>query len=264
MTAYTSHRPSHLAFAESAYQKGFSQPMHQHDYANVSVIVTGAIRERVESSIHEGVAGHVVFKPAGIPHGNACGSKGALVFRIELHGGAADDPFGSHRLRNYTWMPGGPALGLMLRARREHRRSDPESNLDLECLAAEVLTHVPGRDSVRLSSDADVRGPEPKWFRSLRDLLHTRFDEPLRVTSLAEEVGVHPVYLARVFRRRTRGTLGEYVRWLRLGRSIERMRQGDCSLADIALETGFSDQAHFCRTFRSGMGRSPGAFRKDL
>jgi AraC family transcriptional regulator len=254
-----------LVFAESTYQVGYSQPMHHHDFANISVVLTGMIRERVESRTHEGVAGHVVFKPAGIPHGNGCGSKGATMFRIELHGHEADDPLGTERLRDYAWRQGGPALALMLRARWEHGQPRPGAQLDLECLTLEILSGLAGNSKptgARL--DSDVRGPEPRWFRSLREVLHARFDEPLRVAVLAREVGVHPVHLARVFRRRYHGTLGDYVRWLRLGRSIERMRQGDRPLADIALEAGFFDQAHFSRTFRSALGRSPAAYRKDL
>ena len=265
MTSTSGPAPSRLEFAESTYREGYSQPMHHHEYANISVVLTGVIRERVESRTHEGIAGHVVFKPAGIPHGNGCGSKGARVFRIELHGGAHDDPLGTERLRDYSWMQGGPALALMLRARWEHGRPRPGSHLDLECLTLDILTLLP--ENRRLGGalhDSDTRGPEPRWFRSLRDLVHARFDEPLRVGALAREVGVHPVHLARVFRRRYRGTLGDYVRWLRLGRSLERMRQGDRPLADIALEAGFYDQAHFSRTFRSGLGRSPAAYRRDL
>lgn len=238
--------------------------MHQHEYANVSVVLTGMIRERVESRTHEGIAGEVVFKPAGIPHGNGCGSKGARVFRIELHGGGSDDPLGAGRLRDYAWIQGGPALALMLRAQWEHRSERPGIHLDLECLTLEMLTLLPGNRAPATRPETDARGPEPRWFRMLRDLLHDRYDEPLRVATLAREVGVHPVHLARVFRRRYRGTLGDYVRWLRLGRSLERMRRNDASLADIALETGFFDQAHFSRAFRSGLGRSPAAYRKEL
>jgi len=150
----------------------------------------------------------------------------------------------------------------MLRARREHRKSDPETPLVIESLALEVLARLPGCDVP--SGDRDARGPEPPWFRRLLDRLHSRSDQPLRVTDLAHEAGVHPVYLARVFRKRHRGTIGDYVRWLRLARSIELMRHRERPLADIALEAGFYDQAHFSRTFRSGLGRSPAAYRREI
>jgi len=244
-----------LAFDESTYPQGHAQAKHDHEFANISIVLSGSIEERVGRRSHDGVAGDVVYKPAGIPHANRCRSNGARLFRIELHGTGIDDSLGKGNLRNYAWASGGPPLALMLRARREHWQSDPETDLVLECLALEVLARLPG---------GDARGPEPPWFRRLLDLLHARSDEPLRVSSLAHEVGVHPVYLARVFRKRLHGTVGDYVRWLRLARSIEGMRHRGRPLADIALEAGFYDQAHFSRTFRSGLGRSPAAYRREI
>jgi AraC family transcriptional regulator len=254
--------PTRLVFDESIYPAGHAQAVHDHEYANISIVLSGSIEERVGRRCHEGVAGHVVFKPAGIPHANRCRSNGARLFRIEIHDAGSEDMLGGGSLRDYTWAPGGPALALMLRARREHRTSDPETDLALECLALEALARLLGRDS--RPPHRDARGPEPPWFRRLLDRLHTHSEEPLRVSALAHEVGVHPVYLARVFRKRLHGTIGEYVRWLRLARSIEAMRHRGRPLADIALEAGFYDQAHFSRTFRSGLGRSPAAYRREI
>lgn len=258
----TTRITSRLVFDETIYPPGHAQAMHDHDFANISIVLSGSIEERVGGRTHDGIAGHVVYKPAGVSHANRCRSNGARLFRIEIHGAGSEDSLGSASLRDYAWTSGGPALALMLRARREHRESDPETDLALECLALETLAWLPHSDT--RSRYRDARGPEPPWFRRLLDLLHTHRDEPLRVSALAHEVGVHPVYLARVFRKRLHGTIGEYVRWLRLARSIEAMRHRGRSLADIALEAGFYDQPHFSRTFRSGLGRSPAAYRREI
>jgi AraC family transcriptional regulator len=36
------------------------------------------------------------------------------------------------------------------------------------------------------------------------------------------------------------------------------------SLAEIALDTGFSEQSHFSRAFRASTGISPGAWRREM
>src|SRR5262245_13170558 len=181
-----------LVFDETIYPPGHAQAMHDHDFANISIVLSGSIEERVGRRTHDGVAGHVVFKPAGMPHANRCRSNGARLFRIELHGADPEDSLGTGSIRDYSWASGGPAFALMLRARREHRTSHPETDQTLETLTLELLARLPGRDS----RNRDTRGPEPPWFRRLLDLLHARVDEPLPVSALAREVGVHPVYLA--------------------------------------------------------------------
>jgi len=42
------------------------------------------------------------------------------------------------------------------------------------------------------------------------------------------------------------------------------LRDGDASLADIALEAGFSDQPHFCRAFKEVTGMTPARYRDGM
>jgi AraC family transcriptional regulator len=82
------------------------------------------------------------------------------------------------------------------------------------------------------------------------------------VADLAAEAGVHPVYLARVFRRHHRCTIAQYVRRRRLERALHELSTSRRSLAEIAIDTGFADQAHFSRAFKAHAGLTPGQFRK--
>jgi AraC-like DNA-binding protein len=69
--------------------------------------------------------------------------------------------------------------------------------------------------------------------------------------------------VSRVFRRICGETLGEYVRRRRV-EEADRALSSDLSLAEIAAETGFSDQAHFTRVFRHHFGVAPGARRRTM
>jgi AraC family transcriptional regulator len=73
---------------------------------------------------------------------------------------------------------------------------------------------------------------------------------------------VHPVTLARAFRRSFGCTVGEYLRRLRIERATEQLAGGDTPLAEIALAAGFADQSHFSNVFRRRTGMSPSAFRR--
>jgi AraC-like DNA-binding protein len=51
---------------------------------------------------------------------------------------------------------------------------------------------------------------------------------------------------------------------LRIDRAIQELRSTDKRLADIAGDAGFSDQSHFCRTFKLSTGLTPGQYRKSV
>jgi AraC family transcriptional regulator len=81
---------------------------------------------------------------------------------------------------------------------------------------------------------------------------------------LAREAGVHPVHLARAFRKFERRTPGEYQQRLQLRAACELLRDPEWPLAVIAAECGFSDQSHFTRIFRRLAGTTPAQFRRAV
>lgn len=103
---------------------------------------------------------------------------------------------------------------------------------------------------------------EPNWLAQVRAVVDERYDESLRVSDLAERAGVHPVHLARVFRRRHGCTLSEYRRRLRVERAREQLERSARDLSDIALSSGFADQSHFTRCFKEITGLPPGRYRR--
>lgn len=110
---------------------------------------------------------------------------------------------------------------------------------------------------------ADQQPVQANWLGEARDLLRTRTPAPLSLGELAAAVGVHPVHLARSFRREFGMTVSQYSRALRLDWAAAQLA-GEAPLARIALEAGFADQSHFTRAFRGYTGMTPGRYRKLL
>ena len=117
------------------------------------------------------------------------------------------------------------------------------------------------RDRRRVRSTHRI-GPPPPWLRRVQDTLHDRYDQVVRVGELARAAGVHPVHMARVFKRHHGCTVGEYQRRIRVERACTLLDGRDVSLAALALRTGFADQAHFTRRFKEVVGVSPGEYRR--
>ncbi len=78
---------------------------------------------------------------------------------------------------------------------------------------------------------------------------------------LAEAVNASEDYVSRVFHRELGLTPWEYLTRLRVQRAKELLRGSSRSVAAVAREVGFSDQAYFSRVFRKATGSSPQAFR---
>lgn len=126
--------------------------------------------------------------------------------------------------------------------------------LTLDALCHELLGSMN-----RLAQHIDPRPPD--WLNRAIELLHDRYTEDLTIADVAEGLGIHPVHLARSFRRHFRCSPGEFTRFCRLERAARMLTRSNRSLSEIALESGFGDQSHFSRAFARDLGIAPGEYR---
>ena len=81
---------------------------------------------------------------------------------------------------------------------------------------------------------------------------------------LAELLGVSPYRLSRAFTRELGVSLTRYRNRVRLGRALDRLEDGEPSLAALAADLDFADQAHLSRMMTEYLGHTPTVLRRLL
>jgi AraC family transcriptional regulator len=105
--------------------------------------------------------------------------------------------------------------------------------------------------------------PLPGWTsRAYEAAMDLAGDPFIRVADIAEEVDVHPVHLARVFRQAFGCSPGDMLRWRRMDRACALLREATLGLAEVAAAVGFTDQSHMTHAFRERFGITPGSYRQ--
>jgi AraC-like DNA-binding protein len=74
--------------------------------------------------------------------------------------------------------------------------------------------------------------------------------------SLAQRANLSPSRFAHLFREQVGVPVRNYLLWRRLVYALSRLQQGQ-SITTAAYESGFSDGAHLCRSFRNVFGAMP-------
>jgi AraC-like DNA-binding protein len=93
------------------------------------------------------------------------------------------------------------------------------------------------------------------------DYISVNCTAALKLEDICIASDLSPSYLIRAFRQRYGMTPHTYL----LNRRIQLARgmlKGGGSIVDVALETGFSDQAHFQRIFKQFLAATPGQYRR--
>lgn len=149
------------------------------------------------------------------------------------------------------------SLALAGRLARECRAWDAASPLVAEGLGLELMAEVARRGE-------PAERAAPPWLRRARELLHDRCVDAVSVAEVARACGVHPVHLARAFRRFFACTPGEYLRRCRTERAAALLRGTRLGLSEVALRAGFADQSQMTRHFGRAHGVTPAAYRRLL
>ena len=87
-----------------------------------------------------------------------------------------------------------------------------------------------------------------------------RLHDPVPIGELADEVGWSRRHLAATVNRELGMAPKALARLLRFERALQRLRAG-ADLVDVALDSGYYDQAHFNRDFRAFAGVTPTEYR---
>ncbi|MBC7917504.1 MAG: AraC family transcriptional regulator [Rhodoferax sp.] len=135
-----------------------------------------------------------------------------------------------------------------------------------DCVGVEADTECALMDALApFSLDAASVAPSSaQWVRQVQRHLRDQVvdgQDVVRMTDVAANLGVHPVYLARAFRKHLGVSPTAYVRTVQLDKAAALLTQSCMSLLEIALECLYFDQAHMAHAFKAAYGLSPSAFR---
>jgi AraC family transcriptional regulator len=154
-------------------------------------------------------------------------------------------------------------IGLSLKADIE--AGYPTGKIFGESAATMLVARLLQQHSVRtpkLASDED--GLSSYTLRQVLDYVRSHLSQDLSIIDLAQVVGMSPYYFMRMFKKSMHVTARQYVIQTRIDRAKELLRSRELSIADIALQCGFTSQSHFTNVFRQSIGIAPGAYQRSL
>jgi AraC family transcriptional regulator len=251
---------SGLLLTENTYAPQTNLPKHQHANAYFMLVLNGGLTESTTSTEFECGSSSLLFHREGSVHTNRFGSGAARCFGIE---------FDSAFLRRLDWSENNDAAGtwvirspatvsLAYKLRKELLQGDPVSPVVIEGLALTLL----GETERSMRSQLLERRKIPRWLQAANEMVHEQAQHPLTVTGVADFVGVHPVTLARTYRKVFGKTVGEAMRERRLQHGMRLLADTELPITTIALTSGFADHSHFSRAFRQQFGMTPQQFRR--
>lgn len=119
------------------------------------------------------------------------------------------------------------------------------------------LLDIPAKGQERASG-----GLTPAQMRRLAAGLKARADRRMSVAEMAATVGLSESWFATVFKQTTGQTPLQWQLAQRIAQAQRLLAESGLTVAEVAAQLGFSDQAHLTRAFRQVAGETPAAWRR--
>mgnify|MGYP003582644420 CR=1 FL=1 len=158
----------------------------------------------------------------------------------------------------------------------EFRRHAPDTSLELLLEAAwggpeapceegrVARTLVQGRTARTKGAPKDNHRLTASQAADLDDHISRNLGERITVADLSHRMELALPDFVRQFRGTFGVTPAQYVIRQRLEKAKRLLASSHMSIADVAVETGFSSHSHLACQFRHRMGRSPDQYRRDV
>lgn len=228
-----------------------SDLVHFHERLHLSFVIQGGGIVKSRTLNCERLPSNLIFFHAGDPH--QCLVKEYPSKNINLEVGyeflnsndLTETALGMSIRKNPN------AKMLMLKIYKEILSNDDFTSSSIRMLILDLICN----ENLSVNN-------QPIWVSQIYDLMNDSWSEPLSLEDLAQTVEVHPVTISKYFRKYFGCTFGEYMRRIRIEKSLSMIKNSDFSLTEIGYECGFYDQSHFSRTFRQLTGFSPKMYSK--
>jgi AraC family transcriptional regulator len=108
-----------------------------------------------------------------------------------------------------------------------------------------------------------MRSRSPVWWaHKIREHIDRHITDRVLTSDLGALVGLSETHFMRSFKRAFGVPPHAFMLRRRLELAARYMLETDAPLSDIALQCGFTDQAHLSNRFREATGTSPAAWRR--
>jgi AraC family transcriptional regulator, transcriptional activator of pobA len=254
-------RIQNLLLTENKFPSNLSIEDHSHAYPHFTIMLDGGFTETYEGQQFVCERGDVLIVPEGQPHTDVIDPKGAHSLSIEISRSlvkfltAESDLLARPYIIRSTNLKS-PILNL----KKLFLKTENPSPFELHSAAMHVILGV----SRAIRKDRHQATAKPPWLAEVMQILKADLTRTPSLAELAKAVHVSPSHLSRTFRQCTDLTVREYKRSVRLVQAAKALETSTDSIAIIAAETGFYDQAHLCRDFKRAYGVTPSTYRANI
>ena len=252
---------------------------HWHEEAEFTLITAGQADYQIDLVDYPVHTGDLLFIPPLVLHSISLNESPKItsetyVFHMNFLGGNSTDICSTRYLTPlmnqefsmpYLIKKEHPAYASLRKIFNQinslYRESDAGYELALKALFLQTVFLLLQYSERNLVSDT---GTSSDKLKQVLDYIEFHYAEAISVSDLAKLCYFSDYHFMRFFKKHMNMTCVEYINNLRLEKSVELFEQGNSSILEVSLSTGFHNLSYFHKVFKRKYHMTPKAFLKQL
>lgn len=241
-----------IAVVETEYQKKVYEGWHSHDNAHITLFLKGGTTEKRKNFSETVGPGSLLFYHSEELHLNQNTLFPSKNINIEIEENLLKELQLSEATIEKSIQNTTLTKFIILKIFKESLVADTFSGDTITMLFSQLSN----------TSHLERFEKSPFWVKSLNELLNDCWNENPNLQDLSQILNLNPITISKHFPKYFGCTLGEYMRRIKINRSLSLIQSKNTNLTEISFQCGFSDQSHFIRTFKNQTGFLPKQFQK--
>lgn len=154
-------------------------------------------------------------------------------------------------------------LEAVLRSLDPRRANLPGADLYFTSKVMEAVSIIMGNTMQQISLEKTTEQDENRKIAcEAKALIDASIAEPLTLQAIADRIYVSRTHLCTAFKQETGGSVGEYLRSVRMRHARELLADTQLPISEISRAVGYSRQSSFAEAFKEDAGITPSEWRK--
>ncbi|SDD53848.1 two component transcriptional regulator, AraC family [Paenibacillus sp. CF095] len=115
--------------------------------------------------------------------------------------------------------------------------------------------------TLKSNASTQMENTHQQISAKVRTFIHENLSKGISLQIIADHVGLHPVYLSKIYKTTMKETIGDYIYKFRMDRAVHLLRNTNLKVAEISDQLGFQATPHFIKIFKEHFGTTPQDYR---
>ena len=143
-------------------------------------------------------------------------------------------------------------------------RSRKPKKINVEFYAEKNVAEEAGYRPCKRCQPEVEQSPNIALVRDIITFLVNHYKQNLALKDIADQIGLSPFYLERLFKQETSETPRAYLEKIRIDKAAHLLISTSLTNLEICYEVGFQSPSNFYKVFRSLKNCSPSEYRKEF